>query len=203
MSASLSKYLRLVDASPELRWKGKVHQVTGGLLESEGPPCCLGECCEARDSAGQVYPGEVVGFRGTSVLMMPLDKPRGIRFGDPVYALGVRPHVGVGEELLGRVIDAGGNPIDGGGRILSSQRHALDQSAPGAMERVPIREPLGCGIRAIDAFVTCGRGQRRRHLWRQRRRQKHSDRHDGARHLGRPDRTRTHRRARPRGQRFS
>ena len=160
MSAPLSKYLRLVDDSPGLRWQGKVRQVTGGLLESEGPPCCLGECCEARDSAGQVYSGEVVGFRGNSVLMMPLEKPSGIRFGDPVYALGVRPHVGVGEELLGRVVDAGGNPIDGGGRMVLRERHPLDQPAPGALERVPIRDPLGCGIRAIDAFVTCGRGQR-------------------------------------------
>ncbi|MFZ0706743.1 MAG: FliI/YscN family ATPase [Candidatus Korobacteraceae bacterium] len=160
MSALLSKYHHLVDATPGLRWQGKVRQVTGGLLESEGPPCCLGECCEARDSAGQVYSGEVVGFRGNSVLMMPLEKPSGIRFGDPVYALGVRPHVGVGEELLGRVIDAEGNPIDGGGRMVLPERHPLDRAAPGALERVPIRDPLGCGIRAIDAFVTCGRGQR-------------------------------------------
>jgi len=160
MSSALAKYLRLVDASPELRWQGQVRQVIGGLLESEGPPCCLGECCEARDSAGQAYSGEVVGFRGNSVLMMPLEKPSGIRFGDAVYALGVRPHVGVGEELLGRVIDATGSPIDGCGRILLPERQALDQPAPGAMERVPIRDPLGCGIRAIDAFVTCGRGQR-------------------------------------------
>ncbi len=160
MSAPLEKYLRLVEASPELRWQGKVRQMTGGLLESEGPPCCLGECCEARDSAGQVYPGEVVGFRGNSVLVMPLDKPSGIRFGDPVYALGIRPHVGVGEELLGRVIDAGGNPIDGAHRMVLRERHPLDHPAPGALERVPIRDPLGCGIRAIDAFVTCGRGQR-------------------------------------------
>jgi flagellum-specific ATP synthase len=160
VNASLSKYLHMVDASPALRWQGKVRQVMGGLLESEGPPCCLGECCEARDAAGQVYSGEVVGFRGNSVLMMPLEKPSGIRFGDPVYALGVRPHVGVGEELLGRVIDAGGCPIDRRGGIMSRERHALDRSAPGALERVPIRDPLGCGIRAIDAFVTCGRGQR-------------------------------------------
>ena len=160
MRSPLAKYLRLVDCSPELRWQGKVRQVTGGLLESEGPPCCLGECCEARDSAGQVYAGEVVGFRGNSVLVMPLEKPSGIRFGDPVYSLGVRPHVGVGEELLGRVIDAGGVPIDGAGRMILRERHTLDQPAPGALERVPIRDALGCGIRAIDAFLTCGRGQR-------------------------------------------
>jgi flagellum-specific ATP synthase len=160
MSAVLSRYLHQLDDRSDLRWQGKVRQVIGGLLESDGPPCSLGECCEARDAAGQVYSGEVVGFRGNSVLIMPLEKPGGIRFGDPVYALGVRPHVGVGEELLGRVIDASGNPIDGGARFILRDRHPLDQPAPGALERVPIRDPLGCGIRAIDAFVACGRGQR-------------------------------------------
>ncbi len=160
MSSPLSSYLDLVESGPDLRWQGRVRQVVGGILESEGPPCCLGECCEARDSAGHVYSGEVVGFRGNAVLMMPLEKPSGIRYGDPVYSYGVRPHVGVGEELLGRVIDATGDAMDSGSSLVLRERRPLDLAAPGALERVPIREPLGCGIRAIDAFVTCGRGQR-------------------------------------------
>ncbi len=65
-----------------------------------------------QDSAGNLYPGEVVGFRGTTVLTMPLEKPSGIRFGDPIVGLGVRPAIGVGQELLGRVID-GRRPLDG------------------------------------------------------------------------------------------
>jgi len=77
-----------------------------------------------------------------------------------MYALGVRPHIGVGEELLGRVIDAAGNTIDGGGRMVLRKRHPIDQAAPAALKRIPIRDRLGCGVRAIDAFVTCGRGQR-------------------------------------------
>ena len=160
MPSLLSSYVDWLRTSPGLRWQGRVSQITGGLLESDGPPCCLGECCEARDSAGHVYPGEVVGFRGNSVLVMPLEKPSGIRFGDPVYAYGVRPHVAVGEELLGRVIDGAGNTMDCGGKVVLRERRLLDPPAPRALERVPIREPLGCGIRAIDAFMTCGRGQR-------------------------------------------
>jgi flagellum-specific ATP synthase len=160
MSTPLSGYLDLLQASPGLRWEGHVRQVIGGMLESEGPPCCLGECCEARDSAGHVYPGEVVGFRGNSVLMMPLERPSGIRFGDPVFAYGARPQVAVGEELLGRVIDGAGRAMDGDGKLVLLERRTLDPPAPGALERIPIREPLGCSIRAIDAFVTCGRGQR-------------------------------------------
>jgi flagellum-specific ATP synthase len=102
----------------------------------------------------------VVGFRGTTVLTMPLEKPSGVRYGDPIVALGVRPSLAVGEELLGRVVDGAGRPLDGLGPYTGSQRRPLDGAAPLALERLPIREPLGCGIRAIDTFLTCGRGQR-------------------------------------------
>jgi flagellum-specific ATP synthase len=91
---------------------------------------------------------------------MPLDKPSGIRFGDLVYSSGRRPAVAVGETLLGRVIGATGQAIDGEPLPSMTERQALDAGAPRATDRIPIREPLGCGIRAVDAFVTCGRGQR-------------------------------------------
>lgn len=156
----LSTYFDTLESSAALQWRGRVKQVIGGLLESDGPPCCLGECCEARDAQGNVYSGEVVGFRGNSVLVMPLDKPSGIRFGDIVQASGRRPSVAVGEQLLGRVIGASGQAIDGKALPAMREQQVLDAAAPSAMERVPIREPLGCGVRAVDAFVTCGRGQR-------------------------------------------
>ena len=104
--------------------------------------------------------GEVVGFRGTTVLSMPLEKPSGIRFGDAIVGLGVRPSLFVGKELLGRVVDGRGRPLDGAPLARAGQYRALDNQAPLALERLPIREPLGCGIRAIDGFLTCGRGQR-------------------------------------------
>ncbi len=135
-------------------------QVVGSLVESAGPPCCLGECCEIRDCSGHIYPGEVVGFRGSTVLTMPLEKPSGIRYGDAIFARGERPSLAVGDELLGRVIDGAGRPLDGVGLYGVGQRRALDGAAPAALDRLPIREPLGCGVRAIDAFLTCGRGQR-------------------------------------------
>ena len=160
MSGPLSNYVALVESGSGLRWRGQVQKVVGGLLESDGPPCCLGECCEVHDSRGNVYPGEVVGFRRNSVLMMPLDKPSGVRFGDAVYAQGERPAIAVGPQLLGRVIDGVGNAMDAGRRLTLRERRPLDSPAPGALERVPIREPLVCGVRAIDAFVSCGRGQR-------------------------------------------
>ena len=78
----------------------------------------------------------------------------------PSSDLGERPAIGVGEELLGRVIDGTGGALDGRPDAGARQRRPLDTPAPLALQRLPIREPLGCGIRAIDAFLTCGRGQR-------------------------------------------
>ncbi len=91
---------------------------------------------------------------------MPLEKPSGVRYGDPIVARGIWPSVAVGEELLGRVIDGTGCALDGRPAPGARQHRPLDTVAPLALQRLPIREPLGCGIRAIDGFLTCGRGQR-------------------------------------------
>ena len=156
----LLPYFDVLQASPALRWRGRVTQIVGNLVESSGPPCSLGECCELRDSAGHVCSSEVVGFRGTTVLSMPLENPSGIRFGDAITALGARPSLAVSEELLGRVVDGLGRPLDRKPWPRSRESRPIDNQAPLALERVAIREPLACGVRAIDGFVTCGRGQR-------------------------------------------
>jgi flagellum-specific ATP synthase len=157
---ALIPYFSQLEGRRVVLWQGRVTQVVGNLVESAGPPCCLGECCEIRDSGGHVYAGEVVGFRGSTVLTMPLEKPSGIRYGDAIFARGERPSLAVGDDLLGRVIDGAGQSLDGLGPYAASQRCPLDGAAPSALDRLPIREPLGCGVRAIDAFLTCGRGQR-------------------------------------------
>ena len=159
-SSVLVPYFNQLEARRAVSWQGRVTQVVGNLVESAGPPCCLGECCEIRDGRGHVYSGEVVGFRGKSVLTMPLEKPSGLRYGDAIVARGERPSLAVGDDLLGRVINGAGRPLDGRGPYAACQRRPLDGAAPLALERLPIREPLGCGVRAVDAFLTCGRGQR-------------------------------------------
>ena len=78
------------DSGRPFRWRGRVAQATGQTIESEGPPCSVGECCEIHDAAGSVHPAEVIGFRGTSVLSMTLDAADGIRYGDSVAAHGRR-----------------------------------------------------------------------------------------------------------------
>ncbi|HUK47350.1 MAG TPA: FliI/YscN family ATPase, partial [Terriglobales bacterium] len=112
------------------------------------------------DAAGRAYTGQVVGFRGSTVLSMTFEPPRQVRFGDRVVTWGARPQVRVGERLLGRVIDALGVPLDGGPNYEADRMRELDAAAPHPFERELIREALSCGIRAIDGLLTCGRGQR-------------------------------------------
>lgn len=156
----LAPYFARLESCATLRWQGRVTQVIGPLVESEGPFCTVGEMCEITDSQGRVLPGEIVGFRDTTVLSMPLELPRGIRYGDRVSTWGERPKIRVGNGLLGRVIDGSGQALDRMEPYCGREFRALDAAAPLPLDRIPITEPLGCGIRAIDGFLTCGRGQR-------------------------------------------
>jgi flagellum-specific ATP synthase len=103
---------------------------------------------------------EVIGFRGSRVVSMPLETTEGVRLGDAVWGLGTRPAAEVGASLMGRVLDAKGRPIDGGGLVSGERSVPLEGAVRSPLERAPIREPLGTGIRAIDALLTVGRGQR-------------------------------------------
>jgi flagellum-specific ATP synthase len=156
----LAPYQHHLETGSTLRWKGRINQVVGNLIESDGPFCYVGESCEIIGSGGRSYAGEIIGFRGSTMLSMAADNPQGIRFGDKIMTWGARPSIRVGPGLLGRVIDTTGTPLDGKGDYRATHSVTIDGSAPLPLDRVPIREPLGCGIRAIDGFITCGRGQR-------------------------------------------
>lgn len=155
----LEAYFNSVENSCPTRWQGKVTQVVGHLLESDGPFCSVGECCEIKSSQA-CFAGEIVGFRGPKVLSMCLERPHGIRYGDRIVAWGGRPVIRVGDALLGRVIDATGEPLDEFGPYASRTSRAVDGAAPMPLDRRAISEPLGCAVRAVDGFLTCGRGQR-------------------------------------------
>ncbi|HSY01938.1 MAG TPA: FliI/YscN family ATPase [Acidobacteriaceae bacterium] len=156
----LGTYFSRLRQRPSLRWRGRVVEATGQTIESQGPPCSVGECCEIHDAAGGAHPAEVIGILGTGVLSMTLDAADGIRYGDAVSALGVMPRIEVGEGLIGRVLNAMGQALDGGRLPQVHTTVPLDRAAPAPLEREPIREALGTGIRAIDGVLTVGRGQR-------------------------------------------
>lgn len=156
----LAPYFRRLESLSTARWFGRVTKAVGHIVESEGPFCSLGECCEIFGPTGQARAGEVVGFRGSTVLSMPLDRLSDIRYGDRIVTWGAKPTLRVGEELLGRVIDGVGRPLDSRPDYRAQDYWPLHSPGPLPLDRLSIREPLGCGVRAIDAFLTCGRGQR-------------------------------------------
>ena len=135
-------------------------QAVGQTIESAGPNSTVGECCEIVDRFGRAHLAEVIGFRGSTVLSMPVNSPEGIRYGDRVEALGTMPEIEVGPALMGRVLDGLGEGIDGQRRPATTAALSLDGAVRLPLDRVPIRQPLGTGIRVIDALLTVGRGQR-------------------------------------------
>ncbi len=156
----LSRFLDQLNRVPAFRWQGKVRQIVGQLVESDGPLCSVGECCEIRDSDGRSFPGEIIGFRGGTVLSMPLEPAAGLRYGDPIFTAGARAAIAVGPSLLGRVLNGIGEPMDQRGPTGASTRMPLEAPPPAPLDRIPIGEPIRCGVRAIDTMLTCGRGQR-------------------------------------------
>ena len=143
-----------------VRWQGRVLEVKGNLVESAGPAGRIGEECLVSTDGDRPLRGEIIGFREKTVLSMLTESAAGIRLGDPITALGHTPSIRAGRHLLGRVIDASGRPLDHGGPCHGTRTMSIDGQAPSPLERLPIREPLGCGVRSLDAFVPCGRGQR-------------------------------------------
>jgi flagellum-specific ATP synthase len=156
----LRPYFRRLEEFSTLRWMGRVTKAVGHLVESDGPLCSVGEGCAILTEDGRTFSGEIVGFRGRTVLSMPLERPSGIRYGDRIVTRGTQPTLRVGPAMLGRVIDGTGKPIDNKAAYRALEHWPLQGDAPMPMERAVIRSPLGCGIRAIDGLLTCGRGQR-------------------------------------------
>lgn len=148
----------------EVRWtevSGKVADVVGLIIESDGPNARVGDLCWIQAIEGnEPVAAEVVGFRGDRTLLMPLGELTGVRPGCLVTGTGHCLRVPVGDALLGRVVDALGRPMDAFGDIHTSDTYPITASPPGALERTMIQRPLETGVRAIDGMLTLGEGQR-------------------------------------------
>jgi flagellum-specific ATP synthase len=156
----LASYRNRLRGRTPWRWEGRVVEAVGQTVESAGPLCSVGECCEIVDGEGRRHLAEAIGFRGANVISMPVESCEGIRYGDVVAGLGVRPSIEVGEGLIGRVLNGLGEPLDRGGVLEVTDTLPLEREVPHPFDRSRIRQPLGTGIRAIDAMLTVGRGQR-------------------------------------------
>ena len=139
---------------------GSVVRTVGTTAAVADFPAPVGAVVEIERQNGQLVRGEVVGFRDELTIVYPLADLTGVRRGSRVRLVRTLPWLRVGNELLGRVIDAQGKAIDGRPQPVLSQRTSLDRPPPTATERPRIRTPLSTGIRAIDSLLTCGLGQR-------------------------------------------
>ena len=160
-SNRLQRALRRVRETRVTETCGRVVQLIGLVVESEGPLAALGEVCRIESARHDgVTLAEVVGFRNHHLLLMPLGEMHGIHPGSEVIATGQPLRVGVGNALKGRVIDGLGDPIDGLGPILTEHSVGLNLRPPHPLKRQRITEVFQTGIKSIDTFTPCGRGQR-------------------------------------------
>lgn len=161
MNLSLDKYIEKLDTISPERITGIVTNVTGLTIESKGPKAAIGEIClfvsENEEERGK---GEVVGFRNNLIIIMPLGKMPLIKLGDKVYIEDEKFRIPVGNGILGRVLNGIGEPIDGLGPLNANEWKTVYNDPPNPMDRIKISEQIFTGIRTIDIFVACGKGQR-------------------------------------------
>ena len=144
----------------QLQVEGRITRMVGLTLEAEGIQANIGSRCLIENSNGSSIEAEVVGFGGEHLYLMPTGDVRGIGPHSRVIPTGRVYDAPVGEQLLGRVIDGAGNPLDGKGPLHTRKRMPLTGRFINPMARQPIHEPLDVGVRAINSMLTVGRGQR-------------------------------------------
>lgn len=155
------KYCSMIRNADPYSYFGKIDKVIGMMIESNGPECKVGDLCKIHGHGSKKYvSAEVVGFRGNRVLLMPYEEPEGISSGNLVEATHASLKIGMSENLIGRVINAVGQPIDEGGPIDFDTQYEVQSISSNPLSRPRIHDVLEFGIKAIDGLLTIGKGQR-------------------------------------------
>ena len=161
MTWSKEKYLDIIKKTNTIKEIGKITEIIGLTIESDGPKSSIGDLCYIyNDYNDTPTMAEVVGFKKDKILLMPLASPDGIRPGALVVNTGEAMKIGVGNQLIGRVLDGLGRPIDTLGEIRFSEYRSTRADAINPLKRKRITEPLSLGIKSVDGFATVGKGQR-------------------------------------------
>lgn len=155
----LEPYIKTVDRLDHLKVYGRIVEITGMTIKATGLDVSIGESCKIYSEKAEPVDAEVVGFKEGKVILMATGEVSGIRYGSKVMPLGKNISVKVSDSLIGRIIDATGNPIDGKGPIEGTECPLYSLSANPLTKKI-ISEPLDIGIRSINGLLTCGKGQR-------------------------------------------
>jgi flagellum-specific ATP synthase len=157
----LEKAFTFLEGARPVQACGHVTQVVGLVVEANGPVVQLGSICDIYgQDLEEPVAAEVLGFRDRTVLLMPLEEIRSIGPGSRVVARPRKASVAVGDNLLGRIIDGLGNPIDGRGHLDTSAAYPVYAKPINPLLRQRISQPLDMGVRAINGLLTVGCGQR-------------------------------------------
>ena len=159
---NLDPFFRKLEASSPfpVTMQGRVYRITGMVIKARLPNARIGELCTIEPPGRPPVYAQVVGFDDEDVFLTPLDPVDHIGPKTPVFNRGEILQVGVGPELLGRVVDSLGKPIDGLGDLQTALSYPVRRSSPEAMKRRRIKDALPVGVRAIDTLLTIGEGQR-------------------------------------------
>ena len=149
-----------IESLPVVTTEGKLTRMVGMTLEAVGCQAAIGSLCKIITPNGDTTRAEVVGFSGEKIFLMPTEEIRGLLPDARVIPTGGVYKVPVSDAILGRVIDGAGHPLDGKGPINGDESLSLNSEPINPMQRKPIAEPLDVGVRAINALLTVGRGQR-------------------------------------------
>ena len=151
----------LIQKTRTVKTYGRVVQVIGLVVEGIGPLSAIGDMCSIREKGGgRIIPAEIVGFRDNKMLLMPLGEMRGIEPGCQIIPLGSPSQVQVSRNMLGRVLNALGNPIDLKGPVAFEEQYPLYAEPPQPLLRQRISHWVDVGVKAINALLTLGKGQR-------------------------------------------
>ncbi|WZL82886.1 flagellar protein export ATPase FliI [Vallitaleaceae bacterium 9-2] len=155
-----NKYEKLMTKS-YVKQMGRVVKIVGLTIESLGPQVSVGDACMITSVKNhKKVLAEVVGFKDNRILLMPLDDMEGIGPGSHVESIGHPLKVSVSNQLLGRILDGLGKPIDEKGPLYTEEQYTIENEAPDPLKRDRIKNILPLGVKAIDGMLTVGEGQR-------------------------------------------
>ncbi|MBP5283987.1 MAG: FliI/YscN family ATPase, partial [Treponema sp.] len=160
MESFFNKYIDRVSHTETIHYTGSVTAVKGLLIESLGPSSVIGELVKIKTAADTEILAEVTGLEDKTVRLLAYGDTKGIQIGSEVVATGEILQAPVGKNMLGRVIDATGTPVDGKGPLEVTQYYPAIAPAPNPITRKPIDKRIVTGVRCIDSLLACGKGQR-------------------------------------------
>ena len=156
----IKKYSSFIETNPFVKKIGKISRIIGLMIESDGPGVAIGSICTIKSRIRPHILAQVVGFRNNQTLLMPLGNIDGIEPGCPIEATEEQPSFGVSSEMIGRVLDGNGKPIDGKGPIPLGTEYPIMGTPINPLSRTRVNQSLDVGVRSINGLLTCAKGQR-------------------------------------------